>query len=109
MTQKRLIVRLRPEGEANDAFVKDWDERLKQMAAEPGCRQFELFRSVRNPNTFVLLEHWDSQEALEAHWAAIRAAAPAPEGQGPVVVREVLEYYDHRGYDFDGTTLTPLD
>ena len=107
MAQKRLIVRLRPNGAVTDEFIKDWAERLKEMATETGCLQFELFRSVRNPDSFILLEHWDSQEALEAHWAAIRAADPASAGRGPSVTRESLEYYDQRSFDFDGTTLTP--
>jgi quinol monooxygenase YgiN len=40
---------------------------------EPGCEQYELFRSVDHPQTMVLLERWSSREQLENHMAAERA------------------------------------
>jgi autoinducer 2-degrading protein len=39
------------------------DARMK----EPGCRRFEISRSVDRPNVFTLTEAYDDLAALEAH------------------------------------------
>jgi quinol monooxygenase YgiN len=39
---------------------------------EDGCEQYELFQSLDDPDTFVLLERWASQEQLDRHMAAER-------------------------------------
>ncbi|GAA5129709.1 putative quinol monooxygenase [Pseudonocardia adelaidensis] len=40
---------------------------------EDGCEQYELLQSLDDPDTFVLLERWASQELLERHMEAERA------------------------------------
>jgi autoinducer 2-degrading protein len=35
--------------------------------AEPGCRMFEVARSVTEPRTFVLYEQYDDEAAFAAH------------------------------------------
>jgi quinol monooxygenase YgiN len=40
---------------------------------EEGCEQYELFQSVDDPETLVLLERWASQELLERHMEAERS------------------------------------
>ncbi|MDQ6669463.1 MAG: antibiotic biosynthesis monooxygenase [Chloroflexota bacterium] len=67
-------------------------ERCKKAQQEPGCLQFEVFRSALQPERYVLLEHWDSQEALEVH-ARANAANPAPPNPG---IRRVREDYEYR-------------
>jgi len=43
-------------------------QRLKPLVlAEPGCLQYDLFADASNENKFVLVEHWASQAALDAH------------------------------------------
>ena len=39
---------------------------------EEGCEQYELFRSMDEPEKVVLLERWASQELLDKHMAAER-------------------------------------
>ena len=36
-------------------------------AGDAGCEMYDLFQSVDDPNRFVLVESWGSQEALDAH------------------------------------------
>lgn len=36
-------------------------------AEDEGCEMYDLFQSVDDPNQFVLVESWASQEALDAH------------------------------------------
>jgi quinol monooxygenase YgiN len=39
---------------------------------EEGCEQYELFKSVDDPDKLVLLERWASQELLDGHMEAER-------------------------------------
>ncbi len=38
--------------------------------AEPGCIRFEAFESNSVPGTFILIERWESQAALDEHRTA---------------------------------------
>ena len=43
-------------------------EKLKPLVlAESGCLQYDLFADANDENKFVLVEHWASQAALDAH------------------------------------------
>ncbi|MCJ7782040.1 MAG: antibiotic biosynthesis monooxygenase, partial [Acidimicrobiia bacterium] len=34
---------------------------------EPGCLQFEVFESQTVPGTFIVVERWESEAALDVH------------------------------------------
>jgi quinol monooxygenase YgiN len=43
-------------------------QRLQPLVlAEPGCLQYDLFADASDKNKFVLVEHWASEAALDAH------------------------------------------
>ena len=50
-------------------------DRCRVVQQEPGCQQFEVFQSVLDPDTLVVLELWADQAALDAH-AQVNAARP---------------------------------
>jgi quinol monooxygenase YgiN len=66
--------------------------RVGQMVAaasrvEPGCTSYRLYQDTENENEFVFVEEWESDEALQQHFAsshvaeflrAIRATILAP-------------------------------
>lgn len=56
--------------------VEDFASAFKAVQAmaqrEEGCEQYELFRSLDEPNKVVLLERWANQELLDTHMAAER-------------------------------------
>ncbi|GAA2018424.1 hypothetical protein GCM10009839_13260 [Catenulispora yoronensis] len=63
------------------------------VRAEPGCLQYDLHRVVGDPDRFVLVELWESRDALAAHDAtphmvAADAASPAFRA-GPAQVVEL--------------------
>lgn len=47
---------------------------LRQQAQlsrqEPGCLRFEIYESESESNTFILIEQWESQDALDVHRTA---------------------------------------
>lgn len=55
-------------------------QRCAEVAEEPGCQQFEVFRSAVNPDQLVLLELWQDQAALDVHAEANKRRPPLPEG-----------------------------
>jgi len=94
MAAMRLIITSRSKdgkgGERAQAYVARCEEIMK----EPGCRQFEAFQSVLDPDKFVLLELWEDADALAVHAEANRTRAPlAPDLRGDAPVeREDYEY-----------------
>ena len=42
-------------------------EALRKSRTEPGCLRFDAYHSTAEPRRFTLVEHWESQAALEAH------------------------------------------
>ena len=59
---------------------------LQHMAiasrAEPGCERFEIYHSDHEPSTFLLVERWASQAALDQH----RLAKAFTEHYAPLVI-----------------------
>ena len=48
--------------------------------AEPGCRMYQVHRSLNEPRRFVIYEQYDNQAALDAHRAAPHFAEYASNG-----------------------------
>jgi quinol monooxygenase YgiN len=40
---------------------------MRKSRSEPGCLRFDVYHSTAEPKRFTLVEHWASQETLEAH------------------------------------------
>ena len=50
-----------------DELAEAYRVRCAKVMKEPGCEQFEAFRSVSNPDRFTVLERWADQKALDVH------------------------------------------
>ena len=42
-------------------------EAAKNSRQEPGCQRFEVYHSTADTTRFLLNEHWESQDAVDAH------------------------------------------
>ena len=51
-----------------DEIEKFAREVIVPSHSDAGCEKYALHRSVADPNTFVLVEKWASQEDLDAHF-----------------------------------------
>jgi quinol monooxygenase YgiN len=92
MSGVRLVIQFTADSaEIADQAVARSAERCKRAQQEPGCLQFEVFRSALYPEHYVLLERWESKEALAEH-ARRKAANPAPPMPGVRRVREDYQY-----------------
>jgi quinol monooxygenase YgiN len=79
--------------EITDKAIQETVERCKRVQLEPGCLQFEVFRSALRREQYVLLEHWESKEALQVHARGMAANPPRP-NPGIRRVREDYEYQE---------------
>jgi quinol monooxygenase YgiN len=59
-------------GKGNE-FSKAFCANLPNVQKEPGCEQYAFFRSLEDPDKFVLLERWRDQAALDTHAALLRS------------------------------------
>jgi len=92
MSGVRLIIQFTADNaEIADKAIAQSVERCKRVQQEPGCLQFEVFRSALRPETYVLLERWESKEALAVHAQGMAANPPQPT-PGITRVREDYEY-----------------
>jgi quinol monooxygenase YgiN len=92
MAGVRLVIQFTAQSaEQADEAIQAAVARCKSAQQEPGCLQFEVFRSALRPEHYVLLEHWESQAALAEH-AQRNAADPPQPRPGITRVREDYEY-----------------
>lgn len=92
MSGVRLLIQFTADtAEIADKAVGNMAERCKKVQQEPGCLQFEVFRSALRPEAYTLLEHWESKEALAEH-AKENAINPPRPNPGIKRVREDYEY-----------------
>jgi quinol monooxygenase YgiN len=89
MAGVRLVIQFTAESpEEAEQRVQALAERCKKVQEEPGCIQFEAFRSELRPNVYALLEHWESDAALDQHLAAMGGRPQ----QAPGTTRERYQY-----------------
>ena len=92
MSGVRLVIQFTADSaEIADKAIGESVARCKKAQQEPGCLQFEVFRSALRPEAYVLLEHWESKEALAEHAKGMAGNPPRP-NPGITRVREDYEY-----------------
>lgn len=94
MAAVRVVVQFTAENASiADRQVQALVERAVTVQKEPGCLQFEVFRSASQPERYALIELWESQEVLDARTRARGGPPPLPEG-----VTRVIEHYEHQAH-----------
>ena len=76
----RLVVTINAMPGKGAELARVFKPRCEESRKDAGCRHFELFQSVFDPDKFALLELWESEEALAAHAKLQAARPPLPEG-----------------------------
>jgi quinol monooxygenase YgiN len=93
MSGVRLVIQFTADSvEIADKAIAAAVERCKKAQQEPGCLQFEVFRSALQPEHYVLLEHWESQDALAVHASAMAGSPP----RATPGISRVREDYQHQ-------------
>jgi quinol monooxygenase YgiN len=76
----RLVITFHAEPGKGEELAAAMKARCEVSAKDAGCLQFEVFRSALNPDSFTLLELWESQAALDAHAKLQAQRPPVPDG-----------------------------
>jgi quinol monooxygenase YgiN len=76
----RLVVTFQAAPGKGAELAQVMKARVEVSRQDAGCEQFEVFRSVFDPDKLVLLELWKDQEALDAHAKLQQTRPPLPEG-----------------------------
>ena len=63
---------------------------------EKGCRSYDLFSSITEPNQFVFVERWDSRDALAAHFDTPHLVEWRRLCEGFVVERKIEVVYPEK-------------
>jgi len=71
----RLVITMQANPSKGAELAQTMGERCLAVQKEPGCEQFEVFRSALDPDKLVLLELWADQAALDVH-AKLNASQP---------------------------------
>lgn len=89
----RLIINITAVEGTGSELAAAYRERCEDVQREPGCIQFELFQSTLNPDKMVILEHWESEEALAVH-SQLNTTRPSirPELRAGAAAREDYTY-----------------
>ncbi|MGE0058556.1 MAG: antibiotic biosynthesis monooxygenase [Dehalococcoidia bacterium] len=111
----RLVINSTAKEGMTDAYTQAWAPHGVEVREEPGCLQYDLFRSTRIEENLALLELWESKDAFDTHWALERdkpsltrefSAAP---GERRVGMGGLEIYYDVKTYTFDGNNWVPQE
>ncbi|MDH3599765.1 MAG: antibiotic biosynthesis monooxygenase [Candidatus Tectomicrobia bacterium] len=63
----RIVVSMQPAPGKRDALIAAFAALCPNVQEEPGCQQYEVYQSLENPDRLVLLEKWETEEALAVH------------------------------------------
>ena len=61
---------LAPRGTSREAYIAGAKACVAATQKEAGCIYHDSHSSVNDPNRFVVVERWESREALDSHGAA---------------------------------------
>ena len=68
MVYNNVILRAR-DASAIDELTKLLTTQAEVSLTEPGCERFEVYHSEAEPEVFLLIEWWATQEDLDTHRA----------------------------------------
>lgn len=60
------VITFRVQSGTGSEFVNGFSPIIERVKREPGCERYELFRAVADSDTFVMLERWADQAAIDS-------------------------------------------
>jgi quinol monooxygenase YgiN len=61
-----IVTQIAKAGKGED-MARAWSPRLPEVWSEPGCEQYEIFRSTTRPDVVVLMERWSTEADFDTH------------------------------------------
>ena len=63
----RLVIPMEAAPGKRDELINTFRTLAPEVRQETGCQGYELYQSTERPDQMVLLELWESEDALAAH------------------------------------------
>lgn len=76
MSAVRLVINLHSTPGGAEGYCLAWQPHRDEVLKEPGCLQYELFRSVSDPDNLAMLELWADRGSFDEHWEKELARQP---------------------------------
>lgn len=70
-----VIARAKARAETREQLTEALVNAARTARTEAGCRSYEFFTSLEDPNSFVSVEEWDDRASIDAHFATPALAA----------------------------------
>lgn len=67
MSQLNIIATITIKPEYHEAFKPIFKRLVIGSRAEHGCVRYELNQSIENPNIYIVVETWQSKQAIDLH------------------------------------------
>ncbi len=64
-----VIGRVKTDAERRDRLIDMGQRVARASREEPGCTSYRLYEDSERPNEFAFIEVWESEEALQRHFA----------------------------------------
>lgn len=74
MSELNVVAIIPAKPETEDAVRAALQALVVETRQQEGCLAYDLFESSSSPDTFVMVERWASQEALDQHLASPHVA-----------------------------------
>ena len=75
-----------------ERFLAGRFDLIRASRAEAGCLEYTFGADPIDPSRVVLFERWESQEALDAHLAALHARPPSTGSEVATTTSSVVIY-----------------
>ena|SRR5438270_14100153 len=69
-----VVGRVKTDGERRDALLRIGQKVVVASRRDPGCVSYRLYEDTEHPNEFVFIEEWESEAALQSHFATSHIA-----------------------------------
>jgi len=79
---------------AEEALASTLARYVVMTRHEPACRNVDFVASVTTPGRMLLIEKWDSADALQAHLDSELMAGMARDAMGSLAARPQLDVFD---------------
>ena len=90
-----VIATLKVQEGKNDEFLSAFRELASQVRTnEAGNKLYQLFKSRKEPNTYVVMEIYQDQAALDAHGKSDHFRAAGPKLAPAMAGRPEVQYFD---------------
>lgn len=63
-----VVAKVQTDAERRDELVRIGQAAAAKSREEAGCIDYRLYQATDDPLSFVMVEEWESQEALDAHF-----------------------------------------